>query len=203
MTAQVSLSALPDSDPFTVPSPGDDLLQRLDDPRIVSSLSTILDHADLLATLIDALDGFVRRGEVIGDSLLSFVEEFKAAGGSFAGRSLLPDVDVAGLQSSVASLASAFTDAAPSINKLLRSPLTDAQTAHLLADMGDAVLEGKAASEVDPRGPKGVFALMRVTKDPDVSRGLGFMIHVARAFGKRLAQEPPRDAERGPRHSAR
>lgn len=114
MTAQVSLSALPDSDPFTVPSPGDDLLQRLDDPRIVSSLSTILDHADLLATLIDALDGFVRRGEVIGDSLLSFVEEFKAAGGSFAGRSLLPDVDVAGLQSSVASLASAFTDAAPS-----------------------------------------------------------------------------------------
>jgi hypothetical protein len=197
------LTDLSDAEPFAAPSPGDDLLQRLDDPRIVSSLSTILDHADLLATLIEALDGFVRRGEVIGDSLLSAIDEVKASGGSFAGRTLLPDVDVAGLQRSVASLATAFTDAAPTINTLLRSPLTDPNTVHLLADMGDAVLDGKAASEADPRGPKGVFALMRVTKDPDVSRGLGFMIHVARAFGKRLAQEQAPDTASGPRHLAR
>ncbi|WP_094287427.1 DUF1641 domain-containing protein [Mycobacterium lehmannii] len=201
MTAH-ALTAVSDTDPFGAPSPGDELVQRLEDPRIVASLSLILDHADLIATLIASLDGVIRRGEVIGDSLASFIDDFKTAGGPVAGRSLLPGVDVARLQTSASSLASAFIDATPTIDKLLHSSLTDAQTAYLLADLGEAVLAGKAAAEADPRGPKGIFALMRVTKDPDVSRGLGFMIHVARAFGKRLAQEPP-DAEPGPRHSAR
>lgn len=197
-----SLMAPSDTDAFLAASPGDELIQRLDDPALASSLSLILDHADLLAMLVVGLGGLLRRGDVISDSLVSALAEFKTAGASFTSQTLLPDVDVPELQSTVAGLASALIAAAPTINKVLRSPLTDPQTAHVLADVGEALLEGKAAAAEDPRGPKGVFALMRVTKDPDVSRGLGFMIQVARAFGKRLVQDPPRPEERGPRHSA-
>lgn len=206
MTSNGSLVAASAPDELMATSPGDELIQRLDDPEVAASLSLILDHADLVATLLTGLDGLVRRGDVISDSLASAIGEVRDVASAYTaannGQKLLPDVDMASLRATVTDLSTAFLEAAPAFSMLLRSPLTDPQTAHLIAEVGDALLEGKAAAEADPRGPKGVFALMKVAKDPDVSRGLGFMIHVARAFGRRLAQDPPRTSERGPRHSA-
>ncbi len=194
MTAEASLVA--------PPSPGDALIERLDDPALASSLSVILDHADLIATLIEGLDGLIRRGDVIGDSVISSLAEVREMGASLTGEKLLPGVDVAGLQSTAVQLATAMIDLAPTIDALVHSPLTDPQTMSVLTDVGSSLLEGKAAAEADPRGPRGVFGLMRVVKDPDVSRGLGFMIHIARAFGKRLAQESPTSVDHAPRHAA-
>ena len=202
MTANGSLIAASEPDELQAPTPGAELIARLDDPQVAASLSLILDHADLVATLIAGLDGMLRRSDVISESVVSAIEEVKGATAGYKGQKLLPDIDIATLRTSVTNLSTAFIDAAPTFNQLLRSPLTDPQTAQTIADMGDAVLEGRAAADADRRGPKGVFALMRVTKDPDVLRGLGFMIHVARAFGRKLAQDPPRASERGPRHSA-
>ncbi|SCX32610.1 DUF1641 domain-containing protein [Mycolicibacterium fluoranthenivorans] len=170
-------------------TPGDRLIQRLDDPDVASSLSLILDHADLLAILIVSIDGLVRRAEVIGDSVSATVADARQGLTAATGQRSFPEIDVAALTDTVTRLAAAAADAAPALDRLVHSALLDPQTADLLAQAGDALLEGKRAAEADPRGPKGVFGLMRVTKDPDVSRGLGFMIQVARAFGKRLA--PP------------
>jgi hypothetical protein len=170
-------------------SPGDEIIARLDDPQIASSLSLILDHADLLATIIAGLDGLLRRAEVIGDNLASGVAEVRDIAASTNGSRPWPTVDLAAVSDSVTRLSAAAVDATPAVERLLASPLTDPQTADVLAQVGEALLEGKRAADADPRGPKGVFALMRVTKDPDVSRGLGFMIQIARAFGKKLA--PP------------
>ncbi|AOS95006.1 hypothetical protein AN480_28670 (plasmid) [Mycobacterium intracellulare subsp. chimaera] len=201
MTAHASLIGPSDLDDLEEQSPGDDLLQRLDDPRIASSLSVILDHADLLATIITGLDGLLRRAEVIGDSVVSGVAEFREVAASTNGQRPWPSLDIAAISDSVTRLSVAAIDAAPAVERLLRSPLTDPQTAEIIAQAGEALLEGKEAAAADPRGPKGVFALMRVTKDPDVSRGLGFLIHIARAFGQRLAPEPPKKG-RAPKHSA-
>lgn len=170
-------------------TPGDRLIQRLDDPGVASSLSLILDHADLLAILIVSIDGLVRRAEVIGDSVSATVADARQGLTAAKGQRSFPEVDVAALTDTVTRLAASAIDAAPALDRLLHSALIDPQTADVLAQAGDALLEGKQAAEADPRGPKGVFGLMRITKDPDVSRGLGFMIQVARAFGKRLA--PP------------
>lgn len=202
MTANGSLIAESDPGEFLAQSPGDELIARLDDPEVAASLSLILDHADLVATLIAGLDGLIRRGDVISESLVSALDEVKGVTAAYKSQNLLPDVDVATLRTTLTDLSTAFIEAAPTFNQLLRSPLTDPRTAQVVADLGDALLDGKAAADADPRGPKGVFALMKVAKDPDVSRGLGFMIHVARAFGRRLAQEQPRASERGPRHLA-
>jgi Protein of unknown function (DUF1641) len=201
VAAHASLTARPDGDELIVESPGDDLIQRLDDPQVASSLAVILDHADLLATIIMGIDGMLRRADVIGDSLAAGVAEIRELSASSNGQRPWPSIDVAALSDSVTRLSAAVVDATPTLDRLLHSPLTDPQTADVLAEVGEALLEGKRAAAEDPRGPKGVFALMRVTKDPDVSRGLGFMIQIARAFGRRLAPpEQPKDS-RAPRHA--
>lgn len=202
MAAHASLIDSLDTDELITESPGDEVIARLDDPRIASSISLILDHADLLATIIVGLDGLLRRAEVIGDNVASGVAEVRDLAAAGNGQRPWPSVDLAALSGSVTRLSAAVVDATPALDRLLHSPLTDPQTADVLAEVGEALLEGKQAATADPRGPKGVFALMRVTKDPDVSRGLGFMIQIARAFGKRLA--PPEPSKEGgtARHAA-
>jgi hypothetical protein len=202
VAAHASLIESLDTDALVAESPGDEVIARLDDPAIASSLSLILEHADLLATIVVGLDGLLRRAEVIGDNLASGVAEIREVAAAGSGQGVWPSVDFAALADSITRLSAAVVAATPAIDRLLHSPWADPQTAEVLADVGDALLEGKRAAAADPRGPKGVFALMRTTKDPDVSRGLGFMVQIARAFGRRLAPpEPPKKGGPG-RHSA-
>ncbi len=171
-------------------SPADQIRDRLDDPNVAASLNTLLDHADLLAVLVTGLDGFVRRGDAITDSLSSAVNDFKgaAAAGVVPGADALKGVDLPGLAQSLATLSNSLVGATPAINTLLSSRLTDPQAAEVLAALGQALVDGKAAAAADPGGPKGLFGFWKVTKDPDVVRGLGFMIQVARAFGRQVGR---------------
>ena len=202
MAAHASLIEGIDPDQLIAESPGDEIIARLEDPAVASSISLILDHADLLATIIVGLDGLLRRADVIGDNLASGVAEVREFAASTNGARPWPTVDLTAVSDSVTRLSAAAVDATPALERLLQSPLTDPQTADVLAEIGEAVLEGKRAADADPRGPKGVFALMRVTKDPDVSRGLGFMIQIARAFGRRLARPETGEKSETARHAA-
>ena len=158
-------------------SPADQIRDRLDDPKVAASLNNLLDHADLLAVLVEGLDGFIRRGDLITESLTSAVGDFKSVSmaGVVPGADALKDVDLQGLAQSLAMLSTSLIGAAPALNTLL-------------SQLGPALAEGQAAAAADPGGPKGLFALWKVTKDPDVARGLGFMIHVARAFGRQVGR---------------
>lgn len=158
-------------------SPADQVRDRLEDPTVAASLKTLLDHADLLAVLVTGLDGFVRRGDLITESLTSAVNDFKGVSvtGVLPGAEALKGVDVQGLTQSLATLSNSLVVATPALNALL-------------SQLGQAVAEGEAAAAADPGGPKGLFALWKATRDPDVARGLGFMIHIARAFGRQVGQ---------------
>jgi Protein of unknown function (DUF1641) len=171
-------------------SPVDQIRDRLDDPKVAASLNNLLDHAELLAVLVSGLDGFVRRGDAITDSLSSAVVELKgaSAAGVIPGGDAFKGVDLQGLAQSLATLSGSLVGATPGLNTLLSSRLTDPEAAEVLAQLGQALVEGKAAAAADPGGPKGVFGFWKVTKDPDVLRGLGFLIQVARAFGRRMGQ---------------
>lgn len=192
--ANVSLVEVVDQDSGV--SPVDTLRKRLDDPAVAASLNSLLDHADLIAILVAGLDGLVRRGDEISESLASAVGELRGQGSSLTAaipgleeaRSEFRGVDVAALVVNLAAVSKALIDATPAMNTLLRSPLVDPQSAQVLAGLGEALVEGRAAAEADPGGPKGLFGLWRVSKDKDINRGLGFMIQVARAFGRRLPQ---------------
>lgn len=171
-------------------SPADQIRDKLDDPKVAASLNNLLDHADLLAVLVTGLDGFVRRGDAITDSLSAVVSDFKGASvaGVVPGADALKGVDLQGLAQSLATLSNSLVGATPALNTLLSSRLTDPAAAEVLAQLGQALVEGKAAAAADPGGPKGLFGFWKVTKDPDVVRGLGFMIQVARAFGRQVGK---------------
>lgn len=168
-------------------TPADSVRDRLDDPQVAEALNTLLDHADVLAVLVSGLDGFVRRGDTIASSVSSAVSEFRGASvaGAIPGADAFKGVDLQSLAASVATLSGSVVGATPALNTLLTSKLTDPQTAQLLASVGDALVDGKAGA-ANP--PKGLYGLYKATKDPDVARGLGFLLAVAKSFGRRVGQ---------------
>lgn len=166
-------------------SPADELLERLDDPKIASSLSYILDHADLLAVLVAGIHGLVERGDTIAASLADGVRELRDAAPD---TSAFENVDVPRVLASAAQLSSGVVNATPALKSLLDSPaLSDVHTAQTIGLLGEALAEGRAEAARSPGGPTGVFGLLRLLKDEDVSRGIGLMVQVARALGRRLA----------------
>jgi hypothetical protein len=168
-------------------TPADTVRDRLDDPQVAAALNTLLDHADVLAVLVSGLDGFVRRGDTITNTVSTAVAEFRgaSAAGVIPGGDALKGVDLQALAASLGTLSGAVVGATPALNTLLSSKLTDPQTAEVLAQLGDALVDGKAGA-ANP--PKGLYGLWKATKDPDVARGLGFLLAVAKSFGRRVGR---------------
>ncbi|HYO01947.1 MAG TPA: DUF1641 domain-containing protein [Mycobacterium sp.] len=170
-------------------SPADQVREKLDDPRVAESLNDLLEHADLLAILVSGLDGLVRRSDTLGDNLTSAIGEFKGLNNGtkgIPGIESLKSVDLAGLAASFATLSDKVVGATPAINSLLESRLTDPQAVEVLAQLGEALVEAKTAAARNADGPKGLFGILKATRDPDVVRGFGFLLQVAKSFGRQL-----------------
>lgn len=170
------------NDPLSIRSSADDLLERLEEPTVVAALNTLLDHADLLAIVVVALDGFLSRGDVIANTLAEAVGEFRGAtipGGALAG------IDVKALASTVGSLTPPLVAATPALATVL-TKVSQPQTVELVTQLTNAVAEARdSAPNSNP--PTGLFALMRTLKDPDVARGIDFFVQLAKSFGKQRA----------------
>lgn len=163
-------------------SPADAVRERLDDPRVADALNSLLDHADLLAVLVGGLDGLVRRGDDITNNLTGAVAELKGLNGADT-----PLPDLAGLAASLAALSGGLVKATPAITTLLDSSLTDPRGAEVISALGDALVSARTAIPPAPRGVRGMWKTVRgAAKDPDVGRGLVYLIEVARAFGRRV-----------------
>jgi hypothetical protein len=171
------------------PSPVDALLTKLDDPRVVAALNNLLDHADLLALLVTAADQFVRRGDEITDSLADGIREL--GGGNAGLGSALLNVDLPKLAGSVSTLSGAVAEAGPALTALLRSDLTDPQVIEVLSAAARAVRTGADKARTESVKVSGAFSLLRTLKDDDVARGLGFLIHVLREFGRDFSAGSP------------
>ena len=152
---------------------------------MAESLNSLLEHADLLAILVSGLDGLVRRSDTLSDNITSAIGEFKGdAKGSVPSVESMKEM-VGGLSQSLGPLFFSLVAAAPAINELL-AKLTDPEATKVLAKLGDALVEGKAAADRNPNGSKGFFGILRTARDPDVTRGVGFLLQVAKSFGRQL-----------------
>jgi hypothetical protein len=163
-------------------SPTDRLVDRLSEPGVAAALDDLLQHADLLAVLVSGLDGLVRRGDVITDSVGGAVAELRtaAAGAPWQG------TDLPALAQSIGTLSGAVVGATPALSTLLTSRLTDPEAVTVIANLASALVEGKESVEAGAPAPSGPLALLRAMRDPDVARGIGFFLQVAKAFGRRL-----------------
>ena len=146
------------------------LLDRLNDPAVLSSLTALLDNAELLTTLLSGLAGLVERGDTIMDSVASSVNELKGA--RPAGE--------------LGELVSALVRSTPVITEIVSSPMVRSETVALLSLVSEAAAEGAARARETPRALTGLRSAVRSMKDPEVARGLGLMVEIAKALGRRM-----------------
>ncbi|MCS6865904.1 MAG: DUF1641 domain-containing protein [Gemmataceae bacterium] len=100
-------------------SPSQRLLQRLDDPQTAAALERLLDRLDWLAFVVEATDGFLRRGEQLTDNIhdaLSEVTQPLAATDSWAEQ--IPQ-----LVTAVTKLAPVLTS--PALTRLIEAGLLE------------------------------------------------------------------------------
>lgn len=156
-------------------TPTDQLRARLDDPQVAAALNTVLDHADLLALVAVSASGFLERSDTIMDSVAGGLADLRGAG---AGAAFLAEPT-----RRLAEEAPKIADAATA---LLDSGMLSKDVVDLLGRLAGALLVGAEAAKANGTTVQGVLPTLRALRDPDVARGLGFLVEVARALGKAL-----------------
>ena len=157
------------------------LVERLAEPRTAAALHTLLDNLELLAVMANGLDGLARKGEVIGDTLGEVLHEVRAAGRATG-------LDVRTTSQQLATLIPTLADASPAINRILESPIVEPEPIAVLSEAAEALVKGLQAAQQN-QTKVGLRGLLRATKDEDVQRGLGFLIEVAKVFGRDLKNQ--------------
>ncbi len=170
------------------------VLERLTDPETLSTVNRLLDRLPLAAFMMEALEGFIGRGETIADNLSEAVNEI---------RSDNSNIDLNEYTTLLASLPK-FKDAAEKLmaSKLMGeelpkvieagvtmvdSGMMDKEVVAILGDLGKKSAQTYrevAAHPVEPVG--GLWATLKATKDPDVQKSVGFFFAFAKAFAKHL-----------------
>lgn len=167
-----------ESDP-RVHEPIDVVAERLNDPTVAASLVTLLDNAELLSTLVLGLAGFVERGDVIMDSVAEAMGEFKRAGG-------LTRPEGAPSLAELGTVAGELSQAAPLVSQVVSSAMASPETIDLLSMVSVAATEGTENARRNGTRVTGVFSAAKSLRDPDVQRGLGLVIEIARSLGRRV-----------------
>lgn len=160
----------------------DRLVDRLGEPQTAASLHVLLDNIELLAVILSGLDGLARKGEVIGDTIAEVLAEVRAATDATG-------LDLAQTSKQLATILPALAEAAPTITRVVESPIVDPEPIAVLSEAAVALAKGLKAAQAN-QTKVGLRGLARATRDEDVQRGLGFIIEVARVFGRDLASKP-------------
>lgn len=163
----------------------DVLLEKLEDPRIVAALVSLLDKSDKLAFFAELLEGFLQRSEGLLESASLSVGQLGRAGTTALKKSL-ENVDLDDLKSASGQLQGMLPllrDFASELGALKEVGFFDVEVVKIVGRAGRAM----AATARDPKAlssdTRGIFSLLGLLKDPDIARSLNFLISFARHFG--------------------
>jgi len=113
------------------------------------------------------------------DAVAEGVNDIKVARAESSATTELPSV------SELATLAGQLGGASPLLGQLLDSPIARPETIGVLSSLSEAAAEGMANAEQNKTEVSGAFGALRALKDPEVARGLGVFLEIAKALGKR------------------
>lgn len=168
---------------FDATSTLDQLAMKLSDPVAASALSSLIDQAGLLSFLLRVLDEFLSRGDVIADSIAEALGQAKAiVGESRENRSY----DLGEVASHLGKLAVSLSESSPAITELLDSGLFRSDVMQLLATVADAAVDAKERVATGPQKIHGAYSLAKSLKDPNVQRGMSYVVALASALGQRV-----------------
>jgi hypothetical protein len=154
-------------------TPSDALRARLDDPKVAAALSLLLDNAETVALGAVMVDGLLRRADTISANIEGSLKDAKTIGDSFS--------YLAAPTKRLAYDAPRIADAA---DALLESGMLSREVVNLLGALAGALVTGANEAKKNGTTVAGIFPALKALKDPDVARGLGFLIEVSRALGR-------------------
>jgi uncharacterized protein YjgD (DUF1641 family) len=160
------------------------LQKRLNDPQVAAALNRILDNIDLLALSVTSLDGFLRRGDVIADSLGKAVNELKDTS---------PTVNLN--PSEIITSVLKFKKTADEIvavlesdefSTLKKSGIFDPRTVSIIGEAGNALQETYDSERTAQPKKLGIFGLLKTLRDPEVQWSLNFLIEFSKRFSRKI-----------------
>jgi uncharacterized protein YjgD (DUF1641 family) len=171
------------------------LLERLGDPKTIDAMHTLLDQLDLASFALTSVNEFLKRSEVIADSVAESIHEVTRG---------MPKVDFAKIKETAESLPmlldvalevkrSGLLDHAKSLvdtlDRLQESGTLAPDTVDIVGGLGAAATSAHKKQDYRQYAPKGVFGLLGALKDPNVQATLGFAIAFAHNYGQTLRRE--------------
>jgi uncharacterized protein YjgD (DUF1641 family) len=191
------MSATLSSFPRGAGSSADALFEKLEDPRIVEALISLLDKSDKLTFFTEVLEGFLQRNEGLLEVVSQRMGQIGRVGTSALAKSL-EKIDLDDLKSAsgqIQGMLPLLRDVANQFTVLKQAGFFDPDVVEVVGRMGRAM----AATVRDPKAQsadtRGVFSLLGLLKDPDIARTLNFVISFARHFGGDSNQSGPGSAK--------
>jgi uncharacterized protein YjgD (DUF1641 family) len=191
------MSATLSSFPRGAGSSADALFEKLEDPRIVEALISLLDKSDKLTFFTEVLEGFLQRNEGLLEVVSQRMGQIGRVGTSALAKSL-EKIDLDDLKSAsgqIQGMIPLLRDVANQFTVLKQAGFFDPDVVEVVGRMGRAM----AATVRDPKAQsadtRGVFSLLGLLKDPDIARTLNFVISFARHFGGDSNQSGPGSAK--------
>lgn len=170
-------------------TPTEQLRSRLDDPEVAAALNQLLDHSDLLAFALEAVDGLLRRSEEIGGSVLEGLADVRTMAESTGQLDALKELKPADIASGIVTFSTALPKVVPAAMQVIDSGILDAPVVDEIAKIGRGVAVGAEKAAVDPIVVKGPLALVKALKDPDIQQALGYALCVAKQIGAELGRK--------------
>lgn len=176
----MSLTSLTEADPAehepAVALPPE-LAAKLSEPAVVEALTSLLSHADLVALLVEGLDGLIGRSDEIIGTLGEGIGELRTTVDSNDAVAGAKSVNIGEIAGSLRDLAGVLPQ-----TKELTDPATLAQ----LGVLARGLASGAERYRSDPVPISGVVSLVKLMKDPEISAALSYAATVLRAVGREL-----------------
>lgn len=173
------------------------LLDVLSTPETLEAIIVLMENMDKLAFAVEAIDGFLQRGDVIIESVAASVKDAKAG---VEGSDIKKVMDsLPQIMEATPQLLDATSQLLPilasepmqefinsgALDRLLNSGILAPQTIDVVGHAGGALVESYDKTKTtDTRA--GLFALLGAARDPDVQKALGFFVEFGKQFGKEI-----------------
>ncbi|GAB91520.1 DUF1641 domain-containing protein [Gordonia rhizosphera] len=164
------------------------LADRMAEPEVADALLSLLDHADLLAVLVEGLDGLLQRGDDLSNTLVDALTELRAT--VEADDSPFAAVDLTEIGRTLRTAMELAADVTPALGTLKDSGVFSPDTVGAVGRLGGALASADVAYRAG-RTPTTMRGVLGGLRDKQVRAGLGYLVGVAKALGASSSQPPP------------
>jgi uncharacterized protein YjgD (DUF1641 family) len=170
------------------------VLEKLGDPRTLAALESLTKHAELIAFAVEALDGFLHRGDEVVEAVAESVGDLRTVARGSGLAETLPRLQAVAKRALDHHTLEAITQLTDAAVPVVESGLLHPSLVRTVADAGTMVAASYQEAQHAAPAPMGPMALWRAMKEPSVQRALGFGVALARGVGKRLEAKRSRSA---------